>query len=193
MILNSGTYQQSSIPQSNNPKAGSLFAYYPVRRLDAEVLIDAICTITGNHENYSSAIPEPFTFIPKWNRSVNLADGSITSPFLALFGRPPRDTGYESERRNNFTAAQYLHMLNSTHIQNKLLRSKKLRNILRRKKVDRNKKIQSIYLNILSRYPTENELEVVKNYLKSSDDSPKQAVMDIVWALFNSKEFLCKH
>ena len=192
LILNSRTYQQSSIPQSNNPKAESLFAYYPVRRLDAEVLIDAICTLTGTHENYSSAIPEPFTFIPKWNRSVNLADGSITSPFLELFGRPPRDTGFESERRNNFTAAQYLHMLNSTHIQNKLLRGKNLKNILRRRKVDRDKKIQSIYLSILSRYPTENELEVIRNYL-TGRYSPKQAVMDIVWALFNSKEFLCKH
>ena len=40
-----------------------------------------------------SAIPEPFTFIPEDQRSIALPDGSITSPFLDLFGRPPRDTG----------------------------------------------------------------------------------------------------
>ncbi len=193
LILNSRTYQQSSIPQSNNPKAESLFAYYPVRQLDAEVLIDAICTITDTRENYDSAIPEPFTFIPNWNKTINLSDGSITSPFLEIFGRPARDTGYESERKSNTTAAQRLHLLNSTHIQNKLLRSRKLKRIIRQTRGSRDEKIRAIYINILSRYPTANELEVVREYLNSEQGSPKQAIMDIVWALFNSKEFLCKH
>ena len=45
LILNSRTYQQSPIPRSSHPDAESLFACYPVRRLDAEVLIDALCWI----------------------------------------------------------------------------------------------------------------------------------------------------
>ena len=67
------------------------------------MLIDALCQITGTTENYSSAIPEPFTFIPDDQRSISLPDGSITSSFLELFGRPPRDTGLESERNNRLT------------------------------------------------------------------------------------------
>ena len=54
---------------------------------DAEVLIDALCWIAGDGESYWSPIPEPFTFIPEHQRSIALADGSITSPFLELFGR----------------------------------------------------------------------------------------------------------
>ena len=99
LILNSKTYQLSSIPASKHPEAAALFAFYPVRRLDAEVLIDAVCQITGTTEKYSSPIPEPFTYIPEEHRSVSLADGSITSSFLEMFGRPPRDTGLESRRR----------------------------------------------------------------------------------------------
>ena len=57
------------------------------------MLIDAICQVTGTTEKYSSAIPEPFTFMPNGQRAVALPDGSITSPFLETFGRPPRDTG----------------------------------------------------------------------------------------------------
>ena len=69
-----------------------------LRRLEAEVLIDALCRITGTTEKYTSAIPEPFTFIPENQRSIALPDGSITRSFLELFGAPPRDTGLESER-----------------------------------------------------------------------------------------------
>src|ERR1019366_1812154 len=47
LILNSKTYQLSCIAASEHPEAADLFASYPVRRLEAEVLIDAICQITG--------------------------------------------------------------------------------------------------------------------------------------------------
>ncbi|MFO0969824.1 MAG: DUF1553 domain-containing protein [Gemmataceae bacterium] len=118
-ILNSKTYQLSSCVAVNDPEA-ALFASYPIRRLDAEVLIDAICQITGTTEHYFSPIPEPFTFLPHGHRAISLPDASITSPFLEMFGRPSRDTGLESERDNKFTAAQRLHLLNSAHIQKKI-------------------------------------------------------------------------
>ena len=111
LILNSQTYQLSSIPAADNAEGDANFAHYPLRRLEAEVLIDALCQITGTTEKYSSAIPEPFTFIPEDQRSIALPDGSISSSFLELFGRPPRDTGLESERNNRPTAAQRLHLL----------------------------------------------------------------------------------
>ena len=116
LILNSATYQRSCIPTTDRPEAETLFAHYPMRRLDAEVLIDAINQITGTTETYTSLIPEPWTYIPKETRSIALADASITSSFLDLFGRPARDTGLESERNNVPSAAQRLHLLNSSHI-----------------------------------------------------------------------------
>ena len=96
LILNSKTYQLSSIRRSDSAEAAANFASYPLRRLEAEVLIDALNQITGTTEKYSSAIPEPFTFIPEDQRSIALADGSITSSFLEMFGRPARDTGLQS-------------------------------------------------------------------------------------------------
>jgi len=59
-------------------------------------------------KNYSSAIPEPYTFVPDDLRSIALPDGSITSGFLEQFGRPSRDTGLETERNNGISAAQKL-------------------------------------------------------------------------------------
>ena len=152
LILNSKTYQLSSLGRATRPEAEANFAFYPLRRLEAEVLIDAICQVTGTTEKYSSAIPEPYTFLPEGHRSIALPDGSITSPFLEEFGRPPRNTGLESERNNRVTASQRLEMLNSTHIQRKLEQGPRIQELL-----DGRARpwplVESLYLTMLSRFP----------------------------------------
>lgn len=193
LILNSRTYQQSSIPRSQHAEAEALFAHYPVRRLDAEVLIDALCLIFGSKESYSSAIPEPFTFIPEENRSIELADGSITSQFLEMFGRPARDTGLVLERNNQPTDAQRLHLLNSSHIQNKIERSGRLRGLIKASKGKKDQLITLIYLNVLSRYPMQQELVAAQNYSNTKGINSQQATHDLAWALINTKEFLYHH
>jgi hypothetical protein len=193
LILNSQTYQLSSIPRSDKPEAAANFASYPLRRLEAEVLIDALNQITGTTEKYSSAIPEPFTFIPEDQRSIALADGSITSSFLELFGRPPRDTGLESERNNRPSAAQRLHMLNSSHVQRKIEQGPRLQSLLqsRRKPVEL---VNELYLTILSRYPTKEELSVIAAYApQPARGRGREAMVDLTWALINSAEFLYRH
>ena len=58
LILNSKTYQLSSVPRYKSPKAEANFASYMLRRLEAEVLIDAINKVTGASDLYTSAIPD---------------------------------------------------------------------------------------------------------------------------------------
>jgi hypothetical protein len=190
LVLNSETYQLSSIPKSDKPEARANFASYPLRRLDAEVLIDALNNITGGTEKYSSAIPEPFTFIPEDMRSVALPDGSISSAFLEMFGRSPRDTGLEAERSTRVTADQCLHLLNSSHIERKLEQSKLLRLQLQFNETPRQITTSS-YLTVLSRFPTETELVRAAAYFQ---EKPRpQAATDLAWALVNSPEFLYRH
>jgi len=193
LILNSATYQQSSIPRAAHPAARAQFAHYIVRRLDAEVLIDAICAITGTHEKYESPIPEPFTFLPEDDRTIALTDGSITSPFLEMFGRPTRDTGLWSERNNRCTGTQRIFLLNSSDIQRRLDRSAQLAALLRGAKGDPDQAARAIYLRILSRYPLPYELEVLRRYRRFSKLGGKQLATDLAWALINSKEFLYAH
>jgi len=194
LILNSRTYQQSPIPRSNHPDVEALFACYPVRRLDAEVLIDALDWIGGTGENYESLIPEPFTFIPQSHRTIALADGSISSSFLEMFGRPARDTGLESERNNQPTDSQRLHLLNSTDVQRRIEQSARLRNLTAATKGNRRALISSIYLIILSRYPTPAELAAAEKYSQTPGLNPTtQAANDLAWALINTKEFLYRH
>ena len=193
LILNSDTYQLSSIARTTDPRGEANFAQYPLRRLDAEVLIDALDQITGTTEKYSSAIPEPFTFIPEDQRSIALPDGSISSTFLEMFGRPPRDTGLESERNNRPSAEQCLHLLNSSHIQRKIEQGPKLQALLRSHRGNPREMVTEIYLTILSRFPTDEELNIVSAHARSGAGTGREAMLDLSWALINSTEFLYRH
>lgn len=192
VILNSQTYQLSSIAPGGGPEADANFSHYLVRRLDAEVLVDAINAITGTTESYSSAIPEPFTYMPPDQRSIALPDASITSSFLEMFGRPPRDNGTELERNNRSTAAQRLYLLNSSHIQRKLEQSPHLQNLMQSKAAPR-ETVAGLYLMILSRYPTDAEWQAIADYTRSDGIKPRDALVDLAWALVNSAEFLYRH
>ncbi|HEY3396941.1 MAG TPA: DUF1553 domain-containing protein [Armatimonadota bacterium] len=193
VILNSRTYQQSCLPRSDQPEAATLFAYYPVRRLDAEVLIDALCWIGGDGETYSSAIPEPYTFLPPSQRTISLADGSITSEFLETFGRPARDTGRELERNNQPTDAQRLYLLNSADVQRRIERSPRLAAMLSAAQGNRAQIISGAYLTVLSRYPTPAEAAAADAYFQTGKEQPQQALADLAWALVNTKEFMYRH
>lgn len=186
-ILTSQTYQRSSLAPTDDPRAEAHFAFYAPRRLDAEVMIDALNQITGTHESYTSAIPEPFTFIPAEQRAIALPDGSITSGFLEKFGRPARDTGEAAERTSTVTAAQRLHLLNSTHVQRKLEQGPALAALLRRPQP-----VDELFLTFLARPPTAAERAVVTAHLRASKP-PRRAALDVAWALVNSAEFLHQH
>jgi hypothetical protein len=193
VILNSATYQLSPVPREANSDAAAHFACHPLRRLDAEVLIDALNQITGTGENYSSAIPEPYTWMPDDQRAAALPDGSITSSFLELFGRPPRDTGLEAERNNRITGDQRLHMLNSSHVLNKIQQGPAMQALFRANARNPRELVNQLYLTILSRYPSPEELRAVTEHSRTATAKGAAAAVDLAWALINSTEFLYRH
>lgn len=193
LILTSRAYQFSSVASKASATAGEGdFACYPLRQLEAEVLIDAINRITHSTDLYTSAIPEPFTFIPENLPAIALPDGSITSPFLELFGRPARATGMENERVNRPSPSQRMHLLNSSHIQRKIEESVPLRALMAP-----NRKpeavVEDLYLTILSRFPTTVEAKAAVDYTKNKGVKGREAWIDLAWALINSDEFCFRH
>ncbi|MBM3887615.1 MAG: DUF1553 domain-containing protein [Verrucomicrobia bacterium] len=192
LILNSRTYQASSVARVYSPAAEANFAYYPLRRLDAEVLIDALNFISGATDLYTSPIPEPFTFIPDDKPAIAIADGSITSPFLEMFGRPARATGMENERVNKPLPPQRLHILNSSHVQRKLEEGPKLKAIYESSSKSR-EVIEQLYLAILSRFPSAEELRTAEAHARSKAVKGREGYIDVAWALVNTMEFLYRH
>jgi hypothetical protein len=192
-IVNSRTYQHSPIPRGDPAAAEAVFACYPVRRMDAEALVDALAWIGGEGEEYTSTTPEPWTFIPDDERTIALADGSVTSALLETFGRPARDTGLLSERNDEPSPAQRLHLLNSTDVQRKLERSARLRAAFEGGKGDVTEIVRRTWLTLLARYPTESEAEVAEAYVKTPGRPLREGALDLAWALVNTREFLYRH
>ncbi len=191
-IVLSRTYQGSPIRRSDALEAAGLFAYYPVHRLDAEVLIDALCRLDDVGEDYASTVPEPYTILPNTLRTITLSDGTITSAFLQMFGRPARDSGLESERDRDPTEAQRLYLLNSSDVQRRLARSRWISRLVATAP-DRNAIVEGLYLALLDRYPLPDEVEAASVYLDRADLTTREVAQDLAWALLNSKEFLYQH
>lgn len=193
LIATSAAYSQSFIPDPSNDPASARenFAVYPVRRLDAEILIDSVCSVTGTAETYSSTTPEPYTTMPDSTASVDLPDGSVTTPFLELFGKPPRDTGYADERAVLPSSSQKLHMLNSSQVLRKISSSKFSRKFFT---MPYRRGVYGLYVNILSRRPTRAELKAFEAYKPDGQNFNQwHAMTDAMWALFNSDEFSNRH
>lgn len=192
-ICGSRTYQQSSIPQSESAEAEALFAHAIVRRLDAEVLSDILRWFCGWGETYSSPIPEPFTWIPAEQPAISLADGSITSTMLQMFGRPPRDTGLLGERANQPSDAQRLYLLNSSELHRRLEGAGRLHGCIAWANGSRERLVAALYVNLLSREPTPAESAIAQAHFEGTFVNQAQAAADVCWALINGKEFLYRH
>ncbi len=50
-----------------------------------------------------------------------------------------------------------------------------------------------LYVTILSRMPTEDELKVAGEYAQVSGSNRREAGLDLAWALINTTEFLYRH
>jgi hypothetical protein len=99
-----------------------------------------------------------------------------------------RDSGLESDRNNRPTAAQRLHLLNSSHVRRKFDTSPKFRALLQ-SGARKPETVTELYLTILSRLPTEEELQAFEAHARGGGDG----VRDLLWALINSPEFSYRH
>ena len=181
---------------------GSVTGGFPARRLDAEVLDDAFCALSGTKRNYQSPAPEPFTFLPPERATVCIEDGSISNGFLTLFGRPARDTGLMDERGQEVTAKQRLYLFNSGTIHQQLGRivgppgkmpDGSLNPIYR---LPFHERVNDLYWKFLARSATPQERQPIVKLWKAQGGGknpkarPFGLLRDVAWCLVNSKEFL---
>ena len=172
--------------------AEKLFAVYPVHRLEPELVVDALATVTGAHDRYRSVIPEPFTILPRGTPAVKIADGSISSGALDNFGRSPRDSGVLAETRLHITAAQRQWLLNSNVLYSRL--QKTPQRIFGRRKLNPDQRIDELYLTILSRHPNKQERALLRRRLGALPGKQRGRFWrDVVWALVNTREFMLYH
>ena len=184
-ITASRSYQLSSTPNANNFGDEQNFSRALFRRLPAEVLMDAVCDVTG--------VDEKFNGMPRGYRAVQLWDSQVQHYFLRLFGRPARATVCECERVTGATIGQALHLMNSLNLQNKLAHEKGRLRRLTLKHEDDTEIVRQLYLAAFSRLPNKDEMNNARQYLGTRRFQRRKAVEDLAWSLMNSFEFIFNH
>lgn len=183
-ILESRVYALSSVANDGNLGDSQNYSHRIVRRLPAEVLLDAICQATG--------CPEVFAGLPQGTRAIQVWDNRYPSYFLDAFGRPERSTPCECGRSDEPTMSQALHLMNAPEIEAKLAADDG--RIAQRLKqgVSREALIEELCLATLGRAPGAREIRIAQTLFDKTED-PRAASQDFLWALLNSYEFLFVH
>ena len=161
-------------------------------RLNAEVIVDAIADITGISDQYSSRVPEPFSFYPIGTHSLELGDATVSSTTLELFGRASRDVSLERQHIRDLNARQLLFLMNSSELENKIRKSPVL-NELCKTQLTVDDISKAVTLTVLSRYPTNAELQLFRSYAEKNKLTTKQLCYDLAWLEINSTELLYNH
>jgi len=183
-ILQSRTYQLSSLANELNAEDEIYFSHALTKMYPAEVLLDAISTVTG--------IPTAFDGLPPGARAVQIPDGQVDHPFLKTFGRPARELACECERERDANLSQALQLIGGPTVHEKLKADGGRMHRLAESDRSAEEIVEQLYLIALSRSPTESERASAVEYLETAPDR-RAAIEDLGWVLINSKEFLFRH
>jgi hypothetical protein len=207
LIANSQTYQLSSVYNGTwQSSYEPFFARHLVRRLWSEEIHDSINTAinvfpTYNVPGFSAASTTygvdspgfgPINFAMQAPDVVNMPDnGGAVSQFLDVFLRGNRD---DQPRKQEGSILQGLGLMNDNYVQSRIhatgtgATASFLMNQLNTYKGPM--LVDSLYLNVLSRMPTDSEITQVMNQLATGGTAAyKTNAEDALWTLFNKLDF----
>lgn len=192
-ITNSRTYQLSWRPNPTNRKDTRNFSHAVLRRLPAEVAIDAILQATASNERASQ-------FVSKLNtRKISQHPRSYQARAidfsLLVFGKPLRTTNCDCERQDEPTLLQSLYVRNDSEMLSNLTRADSWLTQLKKaepKQADNQSLVNEAYLRTLSRFPEQDEMQESLSYLNSTG-TIQEGLHDLLWVLLNTQEFITNH
>jgi hypothetical protein len=200
LILNSATYQRSSASLPANVADDRFYSHYLIRRLPAEVILDAYADVTGVptpfnqvKSNAGDAVT-PTTAYPLGTRALQLPDALLASQFLDSFGRAERLQTCSCERTTDASVSQALHLNNGQTLNDKLRdQASRVSKWLNEKLTDA-EIVEQLFLLTLSRKPTNSEQakfnSVLAEAIADDPNARREAIEDLFWAVLTSQEFL---
>jgi len=206
LIVNSSTYQRSSIPNTTNRSDTTLFSHARVRRLTAEQLFDSLLVATGKNNGLSdgSGFGMGMGREMMANRimdgmygaksksvqwAVDLPTPAQTGTFMNAFNQPDRNSTV-CKREESGSIVQALEMMNGEKVNGAIRGSAAIKQMLDAK-LSPQQIAQDLFLSVLTRMPTSSEVQSVCSRAPATTDPKAQRdwIEDVYWALFNTREF----
>ena len=191
LIVQSRTYQLSADGNETNKNDEINYSRALPRRLEAEILLDAISRVTDVEEKFvihhyvGGGMELPGT------RAIHLIPESSPAHFLDVYGRPPlRETIPVRERQANL--AQALHMLAGPTYTSKISKAEGRLDRLLKDDASDQQMIEEFYLAALSRFPSDRERAELETAIRRQP-SRRKAMEALVWGLIASREFTYNH
>ena len=181
-IMNSAVYQLSSEANATNQADNVFYSKYVIKRLPAEVLLDAMSQVTG--------VPTAFGGYPVATRAMQLPDVRVQSQFLTSFGRPERILCDAAERSSDPSISQALHVINGDTLNKKLSDPQGNLALLLKLGLSERKVLEHLYLTAYSRLPRPEEFAQLQKLMAETKQSKQEGLEDLAWSLLTSKEFL---
>jgi Protein of unknown function (DUF1553)/Protein of unknown function (DUF1549) len=203
-ILNSAAYQRSSTPLPANAADDRFYSRYIVRRLPAEVILDAYSDITSvptlfnQIKSAAGDAATPVTGYPAGTRAMQLPDSLLLSRFLEAFGRADRVATCECERTADASVGQALHLNNGITLNDKLRAKDSIvtKWIAEKGPTDADI-VERVFMMALTRMPTSAEkkkfLDILGEAAKDGSQARREAIEDFIWAVLTGREFLFNH
>jgi hypothetical protein len=187
LILESRTYQLSSVPKGANAGDRTNYSHARARPMLAEVVVDVLNDALGSHD-------DPAPDAPSSARAIEVAPDRLNAPYLArifrVFGRAPRTAICDCGRATDPTLPQSLFLMTDTVLLRKL-QTGRLEKLLAREKSD-DALVDELFLAALSRTPDDKERKAALKYVRWSFDR-SAAWADVFWAILNTREFILNH
>jgi hypothetical protein len=185
ILLNSRVYQLASQPNETNRGDQLNYSRYYPKRLMAEQLIDAVSQVTG--------VPEKYRGQMLGTRAMSIPEGA-PSYFLQTFGRV-KAREVICERDSQPDMAQTMHLISGETLQRQITaKGGTLERWLADSSLGDEEIARGLFVSVLARQPDSRELGLALQPIRAKGtESRRQAFEDVLWALFNSKEFLYNH
>ena len=199
LILLSDAYGRSSNPLPANAGDDRFYSRYFVRRLPAEVILDAYSAVANVATPFVEASAGPSNgFVkksdyPAGTRAVQLPDILLVSPFLDRFGRPERQQVCACERTADSSVGQALHVSNGQTLNDKLRDEKSIVRTWLASKLSDEAIVDEAFGVALGRKPTSAERKKYLAALQTVPESKREVIEDVLWALLTGREFLFNH
>ena len=196
-ILQSETYQRSSVPLPGNKDDSRFYSRYYPKRLMAEVLHDAVAQVTQVPTIFKTKNPydqgDKGDAFPVGWRAVQLPDANTDSYFTRVFGRPLREQTCECERTEEPNVTQALHIANGDTLNAKLRDATSIAAKVIASNQPLAQWLDDAYLAALGRKATAGEVQSVEGALAGAKEEKRAVIEDVLWALMSSREFIFNH